>query len=349
MLDEHQVGLLAALGAESISEALRERNAAGRVVLGEGRIGDDPVEAHQLAAFQVERLSQGVPVLQVGVADAVQDHVHLGDRPDPAVVLLAVERQVARIASVLGDVLVREDQHASRTRAGVVDPHPLLRIGQADHHPHHGAGGVELASLLARRVGELPDQILVGGPQEVGKLEVLVAQAVAVEVVDELAQALVGDFALADRPVEVDVVQHPFQPAVLLFEGAQRLVESVADGVVQLVADESPASPGRHEKGVGVELRGVGPLASLLPAAAFGELLFKDPLPARLELVRAALQKEHAEDELLELRGVHLAAQDVRCAEEVTFQLLQREGSHDLFSREILLASILFEILPESN
>ena len=40
------------------------------------------------------------------------------------------------------------------------------------------SGRVELAALLARRVGELPDQVLVGGAEQVGELEVLVAQAV---------------------------------------------------------------------------------------------------------------------------------------------------------------------------
>ena len=54
----------------------------------------------------MERLGQGVPVTQVGIGDPVKDHVHLGDGPDPAVVLLAVEPEVPRVATVLCDVLV---------------------------------------------------------------------------------------------------------------------------------------------------------------------------------------------------------------------------------------------------
>ena len=36
-----------------------------------------------------------------------------------------------------------------------------------------------------------------------------------------------------------------------------------------------------------------------------------------LELVGAALQEQHPEDVLLELRGIHLPAQDVRRREQV--------------------------------
>ena len=66
---------------------------------------------------------------------------------------------------------------------------PARGLDEPDHHPDDGARGVELAALLARRVGELGDQVLVGGAEQVGELEVLVPQPVAAEVVDELLQA----------------------------------------------------------------------------------------------------------------------------------------------------------------
>jgi hypothetical protein len=89
----------------------------------------------------------------------VQDHVQLGDRPGGAVVLLAEQREVASVlvGAVLGDVLACVDEHAAGAAARVVHPHSLARVDQADHHPHHGARGVELAALLPRRVGELGD------------------------------------------------------------------------------------------------------------------------------------------------------------------------------------------------
>ena len=168
----------------------------GGVVLGERRIGDHPVEAHQLAALDVQRARPGCRRSDVGVGDAVQEHVHLADRPDAAVVLLAVEAEVARVAAVLLDVLVRRGSACrpspSRGRRRACPP-----AGSASRTimPHHGAGRVELAALLARRVGELADQVLVGGAEQVGELEVLVAQPVLVEVLDQLAQLLVGELA----------------------------------------------------------------------------------------------------------------------------------------------------------
>ena len=77
------------------------------------------------------------------------------------------------------------------SRARVVDAHPLSRFDQADHHPDDGSRGVELAALLAGRVGELADEVLVGGTEQVGELEVLVAQPVLGEVDDQVAQLLV--------------------------------------------------------------------------------------------------------------------------------------------------------------
>ena len=43
-----------------------------------------------------------------------------------------------------------------------------------------------------------------------------------------------------------------------------------------------------------------------------------------LEDVRAALQEQHAEDVFLELRGLHLAAEDVGGGEEVALELRKR-------------------------
>ena len=127
VLHEHEVGLLAALGAEAEAEALLELQAVSRVVLRERRVGDDAVEAHELAALECAAARRACrSFANVGVGDAVQQHVHLADRPDAAVGLLPVEPQVLRVAAVLVDVLLRQDQHAARARAGVVDRHALV-------------------------------------------------------------------------------------------------------------------------------------------------------------------------------------------------------------------------------
>jgi hypothetical protein len=52
-----------------------------------------------------------------------------------------------------------------------------------------------------------------------------------------------------------------------------------------------------------------------------GEVFPAQLLALAVELVGQALEEEHAEDEFLELRGVHLAAQDVGGLEEEGFEL----------------------------
>ena len=119
MLGEHQVGLLAASWAPAEAEAVAELDAALDVVLAEGRIGDHPVEAHQPAVLDVLRIEERVAVPDVGVGDAMQQQVHPADRPDRAVVLLAVK--AAGVAAMLEGMLVALVQHAAAAASGIVE------------------------------------------------------------------------------------------------------------------------------------------------------------------------------------------------------------------------------------
>ena len=59
-----------------------------------------------------------------------------------------------------------------------------------------------------------------------------------------------------------------------------------------------------------------------------GEVLLNNPVVFFFKDIRAAFEEEHAEDIFLELRGVHLAAQDIGGREEMVFKLRQGELSH---------------------
>ena len=83
-----------------------------------------------------------------------------------------------------------------------------LRLDEAHHHAHYRAGCVKLATFLASGICEIADQELVGRSEQVGELEVLIAQAVQAEVGNELAQLYVRDFTLAHFAREVDVLQN---------------------------------------------------------------------------------------------------------------------------------------------
>jgi hypothetical protein len=114
-----------------------------------------------------------------------------------------------------------------------------------DHHAHHLGGRVELPALLAGAVGEELDQVLVGGDEQVGELEILVAQRLLVEVLDEADQGLVVHGPLAYPAVEVDALEHVLQGVrVLVLDSRQSLVEAGADVLLE-VANAIPVSQGR--------------------------------------------------------------------------------------------------------
>ena len=123
VLGEHEVALLARGRTPAPAEALGELHVAPRVVLAEGRIGDDAVEALQFARLPVHGVQQGVLELDVGAGDAVQQHVELADGPGGGVVNLAAEAQVGGVAAGLLDEFAADDEHAARAAGGVIHAH----------------------------------------------------------------------------------------------------------------------------------------------------------------------------------------------------------------------------------
>ena len=115
VLQEHEVGFLAALRGVAVVEPLGVGERVLVVVLAERRVGDDTVEPLQLAAAGVLGVGERVVVLEVGVSDAVQQHVHLRDRPCGAVVLLPGQYEIGWVAAVVDDVVAGVDQHAARS------------------------------------------------------------------------------------------------------------------------------------------------------------------------------------------------------------------------------------------
>jgi hypothetical protein len=309
-------------------EAHAERHATGGVVLGEGRVGNHAVEAHQFAPLLVEWVAEGVTVLQVGVGDAVQNHVHLGDGPHTAVGLLAVQSKILGVSAVFAEVVGAHDEHAPRARAGVIHALPLLGVGDAHHHPHDSPRRIKLPAFLAGRVGKLADEVLVGRPQQVGKLEVFVEQSILIEVPDELSQPVIGQLRLAYGTGKVDVMQHPGKADILVLQRSQCLVEPFADAVVKVVVQLLPPRILRHEEGVCVVASGVGAQLGFGGDSSPRDLVFHDLRTACLKHVRAAFEKEHTKDVLFELRGIHLASENVRCLEQMPFELREGEFLH---------------------
>ena len=275
----------------------------------------------------MQRLLERVALTDVGAADAVQQHVHLADGPGAAVEFLPGQFEIAGIAADLLHVLLRLDQHAARPAGRIVDRHAFLRLDQLDHEPDDLGRRVELATLLPGTVGEVLDEVFVGGTQQVGELEVIVAQRDVVEVLDELDQGAVIQRPLADLAIEVDALENVLQRVrVGVFDGGEGLVQPGADRrfqvgdalVAALVVGVAPAGLVRHEEVVLVRVGEL--LLDQVGLQALGLVLSPERLRDLLELVVQPLQEQHAEDEFLELRGIHVAPQDVAGLEELAFR-----------------------------
>ncbi|EXI91524.1 MAG: hypothetical protein AW12_01250 [Candidatus Accumulibacter sp. BA-94] len=158
VLGEHQVALLAGGRAPAPAEALGEFHVGAGVVLAEGRIGDHPVEALQLAGLAVQRVQQGVLALDVGVGDAVQNHVEFADGPGGHIQHLSGQAHIGAVATALLHIFLGQDEHAAGPAGWVIHAHPLLRFEQPHHQTHDVTRRVEVTALLARRFGEHVDQ-----------------------------------------------------------------------------------------------------------------------------------------------------------------------------------------------
>ena len=272
------------------------------------------------------RLAQGVLLADVGVGDAMQQHVHFADGPGGAHLLLAKQRHFAGVQALLAHVVAYLNEHAARAHGGVVHAHVGLGVANLHADAHHLGRGVKLAGLFSGRVGKILDQPFISGTQQVGELEVVVVQGDTVKVLDEVDQGVVVQCVLADFAVEVDgALEHVLQGfGVVVFQCLQRLVEHGADvllgvfeGRVALAGFRvrpfgAPAGAGRHVKiGAAVLVTvfqvggnvGVTQAVGLALALDFGTALVKQ--------VAGAFEEQHAKDVLFVFAGVHVAAQRV--------------------------------------
>ena len=126
VLDERQVALRLRRHAEPEPPvAVVIDHVATPLVEAERRIGDHPVIQQQLSLIDQLRVPNRIALLDPGVGQPVEQHVHLADGPGAEVLLLAVERQVAWIAAAPLNVVGAFDQHAARADGRIADAHPL--------------------------------------------------------------------------------------------------------------------------------------------------------------------------------------------------------------------------------
>jgi hypothetical protein len=90
---------------------------------------------------------------------------------------------------------------------------------------------------------------------------------VLVEVLDKVAQLLVGHLRLTDRAVEIDVLEDALKRRVLVLERGKSLVEARADVLVEVLVDPLPPRRRWRKERVVVEGGRLGPLLGFLRRA----------------------------------------------------------------------------------
>ena len=123
--DVQQEGIVTILGRwdavlEALIEVASRVQAAGPILVGERRIGDDVVEGLETAVRMLEvRRGECVGLPDLGFGTAVQHHVHARQSSSGVVHLLSVERKVQ--SGTILSLVMHLEQERTRATGGVID------------------------------------------------------------------------------------------------------------------------------------------------------------------------------------------------------------------------------------
>ena len=240
MLDEHEVRLL--LFTHPVDEAFLELHVLGGVVLRKRRIGDYDVVFPQLTVVQQFGIQQRVALLDIGVLDPVEDHVHLAHLVSAVFQFLSVDRKIAGRAVTGLHIVAHIDEQTARADRGVADFRVARRLEDLPHQLDDLTRRVELAALLSGALGEVFDQILVSGPQQVGKFEIVVGEPDAVEIPDHLGKHLIREdlFSLGIDRIELGGAEHTVQDGGIVF---LQLLQSDRQGIAHALCQGQKSAP----------------------------------------------------------------------------------------------------------
>ena len=155
----------------------------------------------------------------------------------------------------------------------------------------------------------------------------------AAEVAHQILARVIGDYTLvADRAHEANVIEDVLKRVVRLAQGAESFIEHIAERfgrIVQPRLQIRPAGSFRNEEPV-VEIRILAVLRLHdFPHHSPLDSRPNDFLPLGVEHVRAALQKQHPEDEIFIGRRIQtFLAESIRSGIEVAFELGERKFRH---------------------
>ena len=218
------------------------------------RIGDHDVELHQGVFLDQRRAAERVAPLDAGLVHAMQEHVHLAQRPGAPVGFHAVQRDIPFALGVGRHGLPHLDQQRARSAGRIADAVARLRLEQLRQQHGDFRRRVELARLLAGVGREVADQEFVGVADDVQPADPRRPQVQPgiVKIFQQVDQPGVAVLRLAQVgfAVEVDVAEDAFElAAVLVFDVGQGHVDQIADVRLRGVCcrgDRSATPPARR-------------------------------------------------------------------------------------------------------
>ena len=185
----------------------------------------------------------GAELTQVSI-NAPDGQIHLGQFPCGGVGVLPIDRNAVDVPAVVFDKPRRLDKHAAAAAAWVIDP-PIEGLEHFHQRFDHTLRREELPGQLALLLGEFPQAVLVGVPQNILAVSVLYHLEVSKQI-DHIAQPPLVQLR-AGKILGEDV----FQLFVFLFNTAHGIVDHCAD-FRRMGGGGDHAPPGilRHEEDV---------------------------------------------------------------------------------------------------
>ncbi len=280
----------------------------------EGWIRENNVESFEApVASKKTRLAKRVLAQDPRILKIMQVEVHPPNGGCRQIDLLPVEAHLPRLATRLDDLVRSLDQHATRTTRRVVDRIARLGIENPRQRPHDITRCEELTRLLARLVRELLQQVLVRITKQVVR-DLTGSEIERGERLDQIEQRRLRQLiAIRPRRIAKDARE---RLRVRLLDAIKDLLQREADILVCL-EQISPVTPVRHIEAVKIRLN-----LAIDIITKFGDGLGVFLQPGIVN----ALQKQERKDELLEIRGIHRAAETIGGRPQARFEFLLRHA-----------------------
>ena len=134
-----------------------------------GRVCQNEIEALVLVAVLEKCIC--IELSQIGL-DTSYGKVHRGHLPGSGIALLAIDRQIVDLASMVLHEIGRLHEHATGSAARVVHT-AMIGLDNLNQRSNNTGWGIELSGVLPFLLGKLRKTVLVGAPENVSGVALL--------------------------------------------------------------------------------------------------------------------------------------------------------------------------------